>query len=81
MRTGPFERLRLYLDSQSALVRIVEVWEALPDGSVVHVQDAWSDYRSSGGMRAPFHRLTTHDDGQNRLETVFDRWTPKLRAR
>ena len=73
------DRLRLHLDAESCLVRAVEVWETLADGEVVHVHDAWSDYRSTQGLRAPFHRLSTQDDGQNRIETVFARWAPRLR--
>lgn len=45
----------------------------------MHVHDAWSDYRTTQGLRAPFHRLTTLDDGQNRIETTFTRWQPQLR--
>ena len=72
-------RLRLHLDSESCLVRAVEVWETLADGAVVHVHDAWSDYRSTQGLRAPFHRLSTQDDGQNRVETAYSSWTPRLK--
>jgi predicted Zn-dependent peptidase len=77
---GGFDRLRLFVDAESHLVRIVEHWETLPDGTVVLVQDAWGDYRNAGIVRAPFHRLTTHDEGQNRLEAVFTRFEPALRV-
>jgi hypothetical protein len=73
-----FDRLRIHVDTGSHLIRVVETWETLPDGTVVHLQDRWSDYRSTTGLRAPFHRLTTQDDGQNRVETVFTRWQPEL---
>ncbi len=69
-----FDRLRLHLDTQSHLVRVVESWETLPDGTAIHVHDAWSDYRNAGGVRAPFRRLCTHDDGQNRVETMVRSW-------
>ncbi len=75
-----FDRLRIHVDTISHLVRVVEVWETMPDGTSVHLQDAWSDYRSTGGLRAPFRRLTTQDDGQNRVETVFSKWVPKFSA-
>ncbi len=75
-----FDRLRIHVDTGSHLIRVVETWETLPDGTVVHLQDRWSDYRSTAGLRAPFHRLTTQDDGQNRVETVFTRWVPELGA-
>ncbi|MGB3965406.1 MAG: hypothetical protein WBO45_01655, partial [Planctomycetota bacterium] len=75
-----FDRLRLHIDTQSHLVRVVEAWETLPDGTVLHLHDAWSDYRTVDGLRVPFRRLTTFDDGQNRTETVFTSWRPTLRA-
>ena len=72
-------RLRLHIDMESHLVRLIEVWDALPDGSIVHLEEAWSDYRRIGTLRAPFRRATDQDDGRNRLETTFSSWTPKLR--
>ena len=76
-----FDRLRLHVDTDSYLVRAVESWEQLPDGTVVHLHEAWRDYRTSVGLRAPFHRLVTQDDGQNRVETRFTRWTPRFGGR
>ncbi|MEO6597022.1 MAG: hypothetical protein ABIP94_19940 [Planctomycetota bacterium] len=73
-----FDRLRVHIDTISHLVRVVEVWETMPEGTVVHLEDAWSDYRSTGGLRAPFRRITTQNDGQNRIETLFSRWAPLL---
>jgi len=73
-----FDRLRIHVDTGSNLVRAVESWETLADGTVMHVSEAWSDYRTVRGLRVPFHRLTTQDDGQNRVETVFTRWDPVL---
>jgi hypothetical protein len=70
--------LRLHLDAESGLPRTVEAWQTGADGAVVHLQEAWSDYRRVDGLRAPFRRLTTQDDGQNRLEATYDRWVPKL---
>lgn len=75
-----FDRLRVQVDTQSHLVRVVETWETLADGTILHVHEAWQDYRAVGALRAPFRRLTTHDDGQNRIETVFTSWAPVLRA-
>ncbi|MBL8753568.1 MAG: insulinase family protein [Planctomycetes bacterium] len=76
-----FERLRVHLDTQSHLVRVVETWETLPDGTALHLHEDWSDYRLAAGLRAPFRRLCTQDDGQNRVETLFQTWTPDLRGR
>lgn len=75
-----FDRLRVHLDTGSHLIRVVEVWESMPDGTTVHLQDAWSDYRTTGGLRVPFRRVTTQDEGQNRVETVFTKWQPVLKA-
>lgn len=74
-----FDRLRMHIDTVSQLVRVVEVWETMPDGTVVRLQDTWSDYRTTtAGMRAPFRRVTTQDDGQNSVETLFTSWVPLL---
>lgn len=75
-----FDRLRLHLDTVSHLVRVVESWETLPDTTLQHVQEQWSDYRSVAGLRVPFHRFTVFDDGENRVETVFASCQPLLRA-
>ena len=75
-----FDRLRVHIDTMSRLIRAVEVWETLPDGTTVHLHDAWSDYRTVDGLRVPFRRVTTQDDGQNRVETVFTKWQPLLVA-
>jgi hypothetical protein len=77
---GGFDRLRVHVDVQSHLVRVVESWETLPDGAVVHLHETWQDYRAAGVMRAPFRRVLSQDDGQNRVETVFTAWTPMLRT-
>lgn len=73
-------RLRVHIDTTSHLIRAVEVWETLPDGTTVHLHDAWSDYRTVNGLRVPFRRVTTQDDGQNRVETVFTKWRAELAA-
>lgn len=73
-----FDRLRIHVDTGSNLIRVVETWETLPDGTTVHLQDAWSDYRTIAGLRVPFRCITTQDDGQNRVETVFARWQALL---
>jgi hypothetical protein len=75
-----FDRLRIHIDTVSHLVRVVEVWETMPNGTSVHLQDAWSDYRSTAGLRAPFRRITTQNDGQNRVETVYSSWVPQFSA-
>jgi hypothetical protein len=74
-----FDRLRIHIDTQSFLIRLVEVWETLPGGVVVHIEDAWSDYRRIGDLRVPHHRMTSQDNGQNRVETVLDSWVARRR--
>ncbi|MCC7063536.1 MAG: hypothetical protein IT456_12080 [Planctomycetes bacterium] len=76
----PFDRLRIHVDTISHLIRVVEAWETTTDGAIVHLQEAWSDYRTAKGLRAPFRRLTTQDDGQNRIETIYTSWAPRFRA-
>ena len=73
-----FDRLRIFLDTESHLIRVVEAWETTRDGAVVHLRDAWSDYRNSATVRAPFRRITELDDGRNRIEAVYSSWQPKL---
>jgi hypothetical protein len=45
----------------------------------VHLEEAWDDYRATGGLRAPFQRTCTQDDGRNRLHTTFAKWQPSFR--
>lgn len=76
---GPeYDRLRIHIDTQSHLVRTVESWEQLPDDTLVHVREEWSDYRASGSMRAPYRRRTTWNDGEHQTETVFSEWRAAL---
>jgi hypothetical protein len=77
--SGDPQRLRVHLDAESHLVRLVEVWDTMADGSVVHLEEAWDDYRATGGLRAPFQRTCTQDDGRNRLRTTFAKWQPSFR--
>ena len=72
-----FDRLRLQIDTESRLIRIVESWERLPDETLVHVVEEWSDYRDAAGMRVPHRRRTTWNDGQRHSETVFSEWRPR----
>ena len=76
-----FDRLRVHIDTESNLLRVVEVWETLPDASVVHIEETWSDYRRTASLRVPHHRMTSQDNGQNRIETTFVRWMPSQRLR
>jgi len=73
-----FDRLRIHLDTMSHLVRVVELWETSPDGTIVRVQEAWSDYRTTAGLRAPFRCIAEQDDGSNRVATVHAAWLPTL---
>jgi hypothetical protein len=72
-----FDRLRLHIDAESQLIRVVESWERLADDTLVHVREEWSDYHNAGGLRVPHRRRTTWNDGQHQSETVFSEWAPK----
>lgn len=72
-----FDRLRLQIDTESRLIRVVESWERLTDETLVHVVEEWSDYRDAAGMRVPHRRRTTWNDGQRQSETVFSEWRPR----
>ena len=74
-----FDRLRIHIDTESHLIRIVESWERLPDETLVHVRESWSDYRTADSMRAPHRRRTTWNDGEHQTETVFSNWQPTLK--
>lgn len=71
-----FDRLRIHIDIESYLIRTVESWERLPDETLAHVRENWSDYRESGVVRAPFRRRTTWNDGEHQTETAFSEWRP-----
>ncbi|MEC9048059.1 MAG: hypothetical protein VYA51_08595, partial [Planctomycetota bacterium] len=72
-----FDRLRVHIDTGSNLIRVVESWERLGDETLVHITEEWSDYRSAGGIRVPFRRRTTWNDGQQQSETLFSDWQPR----
>ena len=74
-----FDRLRIHIDTESYLIRMVESWERLPDETLVHVRESWSDYRTAGSMRAPHRLRTTWNDGEHQTETVFSEWLPTLK--
>jgi hypothetical protein len=76
--SGGFDRLRVHIDVQSCLVRLVESWETTPDGAVVHWREAWQDYRAVGALRAPFFALVTQDDGRASVAASWSAWTPTL---
>ena len=78
--TDRFERLRLQIDRESGLVRIVEAWSTSPEGLPTRTVDTWSDYRTIDGVRAPFRRITVVDDGQSRRVADFERVQPTTRA-
>lgn len=72
-----FDRLRVHIDTESKLIRVVESWERLSDDTLVHITEEWSDYRRSGGIRVPHRRRTHWNDGQQQSETVFSNWQPR----
>ena len=71
-----FDRLRIHIDTESYLIRIVESWEHLPDDTLVHLHETWSDYREAGPVRAPHRLRTMWNDGEHQTETVFSEWLP-----
>ena len=73
-----FDRLRIHIDTESFLIRTVESWERLPDETLVHVHESWSDYRAAGPMRAPYRCRTTWNDGEHQTETQYSAWSPVL---
>jgi hypothetical protein len=68
-----FDRLRVELDRESALVRAVEAWTTSPQGTPTSFVDTWSDERSVDGLRLPFRRVTVVDDGQSRRVTTYSK--------
>ena len=66
-------RLRIALESQSALIRSVETWTTSPQGTPTCFVDTWSDHRPISGLRVPFRRVTVVDDGQSRRVTTFSK--------
>lgn len=69
-----FDRLRVHIDTESRLIRVVESWEQLEDQTLVHIKEEWSDYRPVEGLRVPHRRRTTWNDGQRVSETLFSEW-------
>ena len=76
-----FDRLRMHIDTESRLVRIVESWERLPEGTLVHVRESWSDYRHSGPLRTPHRSRSEWNDGERRSEAVYTGFEPVVRPR
>ncbi|MFO1053246.1 MAG: hypothetical protein U1F36_13625 [Planctomycetota bacterium] len=65
------EPLRLMVDAETGLPRVVTYHEDRPNGRV-YVRDEWRDYRDIGsGVRAPHHRTTFFDDGNHGLVTTW----------
>jgi hypothetical protein len=71
-----FERLRIELDRESALVRTVEHWATTPEGSATRAVETWADYRTIEGIRAPFRCTTVVDDGQSERTSVYSKFAP-----
>lgn len=61
---GRGDRLRIHVDADSHLVRRVELWATLQDGSVVRIEEAWSDYRPVAGLRVPYCARSTRTTGR-----------------
>ena len=69
-----FDRLRVHIDTESRLIRVVESWERLADDTLVHIREEWSDYRRAGSLRVPHRRKTIWNDGQREVETTYSDW-------
>jgi predicted Zn-dependent peptidase len=67
---GP-ERLRLFIDRDSGLIRAVESQERRAIGTV-HLREQYAEYSTRNGLRVPFLR-TTWIDGTN--QGLVTRWT------
>lgn len=71
---GAADRLRIMIDTESGLVRAVTTRERRIDlGEHIHVTERYMDYRPVNGVRAPFYRVTTVDDGDFEIFTVWKR--------
>ena len=77
--SGRFERLRMEIDQQSGLVRVVEAWTLSPEGTPTRAVDTWSDYRTVDGLRVPFRCSTQIDDGQSSRVSTFSRVQPQTK--
>ena len=71
-----YERMRIQLDRESGLIRVVEAWTTSPGGSSTYTVDRWSDYRTVDAIRAPFRRVTIVDDGRSRRVTTYSKVAP-----
>ena len=72
-----FDRLRVHIDTESQLIRVVESWERLADDTLVHIREEWSDYRPADGLRVPHRKKTIWNDGQREVETTYSDWRPQ----
>jgi len=74
------ESLRLTIDTQARLVRVLEVRTWDPEVGPITVREEFADYRTVGGrLRAPFLRTRSLDQGESSqsLRTLsFDPTTP-----
>ncbi|MCB9878084.1 MAG: hypothetical protein H6835_10825 [Planctomycetes bacterium] len=80
-RDERFERLRVQVDVESSLVRVVETWQRFADGSIVHLSENWLDYRTTGDLRVPHLRRASWNDGQHETETVYTDWRTQFAPR
>lgn len=70
------ERLRLFLDAQSGLVRRIETREWRPGIGRVPLVENFADYRSAAGVRVPFHVESALDPGGEPVATEWLRFVP-----
>ena len=60
-RVGDGDRLRMFIDQESGLVRAIE-YEERGEIGVVNLREEYRDYRRTGRVRVPFHRTTYVDE-------------------
>lgn len=70
-------RLRLLLDSESGLPRVVESWEQRSGIGLVEVRERYEDYRTVGGLRVPHYRQAALNDSGPVIETLWESFVPE----
>lgn len=69
-------RLRIHVDTESGLIRVVQTVEHLPGIGPASVTAHYRDYRFRLGVRVPFHKTTLIDGTEFGSKTTFASVTP-----
>lgn len=69
------ERLRVHIDAESGLLRVIETDEWRPEVGRVHLREEYSDYRTVEGIRVPFFCGVVVGDAQLPLECQWQEFT------